>query len=117
MLFRSEQIITCLKEVHNIESAPADKESYRIAYLDKTYDRLKKVRNLVPFANDEFVVVNGKKCRNIFYHQEEVEKAVMAYMPLLPFQLLLDDKKCFCISFHSPQQIHHWQTERDYELF
>lgn len=76
-----EQIVTCLKEVHNIESAPIDKESYRVAYLDKTYGRLKKVRNLVPFANNETVVVNGRKCRNIFYHQEEVEKAVMEYMP------------------------------------
>lgn len=76
-----EQIVSCLKDVHNLETVPADKESYRVAYLDKTYDRLKKVRNLVPFANDKTVVVNGRECRNIFYHQEEVEKAVMAYMP------------------------------------
>lgn len=76
-----EQIVSCLKEVHSLETYPADEQSYRVAYLDKTYDRLKKVRNLVPFADDETVVVNGRVCRNVFYHQEEVEKAVMAYMP------------------------------------
>lgn len=76
-----EQIIGCLKQVHDLGSIPADRESYKVAYLDKTYDRLKKVRNLVPFADDKTVTVNGKICRNIFYHQEEVEKLVMAYCP------------------------------------
>lgn len=75
------QIIDCLKEVHNLESYPVDEKSYRVAYLDKTYDRLKKVRRLVPFANNETVTVNGKVCRNIFYNQEEVEKLVMEYLP------------------------------------
>ena len=74
-----EKIVGCLKEVHALESAPYDERSYRDAYLDKTYDRLKKVRNLVPFANDPTVMVNGKECRNIFYHQEEVERLGMQY--------------------------------------
>lgn len=76
-----ERIISCLKQVHSFETVPYDETSYREAYLGKTYDRLKKVRDLVPFANDPTVVVNGKKCRNIFYHQEEVEKLVMQYAP------------------------------------
>ena len=84
------QIITCLKKVHSLESAPVDVESYHVAYLDKTYDRLKKVRDLVPFANDPVVTVNGKKCRNIFYHEDEVEKLVMQYVPT-EFQLIHGD--------------------------
>lgn len=76
-----EKIVRCLKEVHRLESAPYEEVSYREAYLDKTYDRLKKVRNLVPFANDPTVTVNGKVCRNIFYHQDEVENLVMQYAP------------------------------------
>ena len=35
----------------------------------------------MPFANDEIVIVNGKQCRNIFYHQEELESLVMQYLP------------------------------------
>lgn len=76
-----EKIVNCLKEVHQIESVPYDEISYRDAYLDKTYERLKKVKNLVPFANDSTVIVNGKVCRNIFFHQEEVEKLIMQYVP------------------------------------
>lgn len=76
-----EKIVACLKDVHGLETAPYDEASYRVAYLDKTYDRLKKVRDLVPFANDPTVTVNGKVCRNIFYHQDEVEKLVMQYAP------------------------------------
>lgn len=76
-----EKVIACLKNVHSMESVPYDEESYRDAYLDKTYKRLEKVKELVPFANDPAVTVNGKLCRNIFYHQGEVEKLVMQYAP------------------------------------
>lgn len=76
-----EKIIGCLKDIHKMESVPCDEESYREAYLDKTYDRLKKVRDLVPFANDLTVKINGRVCRNIFYHKEEVERLVMQYIP------------------------------------
>jgi D-arabinose 5-phosphate isomerase GutQ/aminoglycoside phosphotransferase len=85
-----KQLIECLNEVHELGSVPADKDSYKVAYLDKTYDRLKKVRNLVPFANDEIVIINGKSCRNIFYHQEELEAMVMQYLPS-EFKLLHGD--------------------------
>ncbi len=85
-----KQIVDCLKGVHELEAIPSDEASYRNAYLDKTYDRLKKVRHLVPFADDEIVVVNGKECRNIFYHQKEVEKLVMEYFPT-KFKLIHGD--------------------------
>ena len=76
-----EKIISCLKSVHKLGSIPADRDNYYDAYLGKTYARLEKVRRLVPFANQEKVVINGKSCRNIFYHQEEIERLVMQYMP------------------------------------
>lgn len=76
-----KQVVNCLHSVHALEKIPADKESYYEAYIGKTFDRLRKVRYLVPFANDECVVVNGKKCRNVFYHQEKLKEQTMAYMP------------------------------------
>lgn len=75
------QIINCLKEVHNLASIPTDIDSYKIAYLDKTYERLKKVRYLVPFADDKEIMINGRICHNIFYQQEKVKKAIMEYVP------------------------------------
>lgn len=76
-----KQVVNCLKQVHDLETVAADVKSYKTAYLGKTYERLKKVRYLVPFADDKIVTINGRICRNIFYHQEELEKAVMEYMP------------------------------------
>lgn len=85
-----KQIVDCLKSVHNIGEVSCDEISFKDAYLDKTYQRLKKVRFMVPFANEEYVNVNGKKCRNIFYHQEEIEKLVMSYIPA-KFKLIHGD--------------------------
>ena len=76
-----EKIISCLKAVHKLGSIPAERDSYYDAYLGKTYARLEKVRRLVPFADKETVVINGKTCRNIFFHQEKIERMVMQYMP------------------------------------
>ena len=76
-----KKIISCLQEVHKLGSVKVDRESYFDAYIGKTYKRLEKVRNLVPFANDEKITINGRVCRNIFYHKDEVERLVMQYMP------------------------------------
>ena len=76
-----KRIIDSLKQLHSMEEIPADTDSYREAYLEKTFDRLKKVRELVPMANNETVMINGRVCRNIFYHQEELENLVMKYLP------------------------------------
>lgn len=84
------QIIDCLKSVQNLEKVPANKVSLDDAYIGKTKDRLAKVRELVPFANDEYVTVNGRKCRNIFYHWGEVEKIVSSFYPT-EFRLIHGD--------------------------
>lgn len=76
-----EKIVASLKKIHAMEHVPYDEDSYREAYLSKTYRRLEKVRNLVPFANDPIVTINGRECRNIFFHKEEVERLVMQYAP------------------------------------
>ncbi|MCR5530610.1 MAG: NTP transferase domain-containing protein [Lachnospiraceae bacterium] len=76
-----KQIVGCLQAIHELETVPADKTSYRVAYLDKTYDRLKKVRHLVPFADDETIVINGRNCRNVFYNIDEINARVMSYCP------------------------------------
>ncbi|WP_167958639.1 NTP transferase domain-containing protein [Anaerosporobacter faecicola] len=85
-----KQVIDCLHSVQNMETVPSDYESYVEAYITKTYDRLKKVRDLVPFANDEYVTINGRKCRNVFYHQEKLKERVDQYFPK-EFKLLHGD--------------------------
>ena len=76
-----KKIVRCLQDVHKLASVKADTESYFDAYIGKTYKRLEKVRDLVPFANDKTITINGRTCRNIFYCKEECERLVMQYMP------------------------------------
>lgn len=84
------QIIGCLKSVQALESAPSDRESFNEAYIGKTFQRLEKVRNLVPFAGDKYVTVSGRRCRNVFFHREELEQQISKYFPE-KFRLLHGD--------------------------
>lgn len=61
-----------LERIHKIGSIPVDYFSIKEAYLEKTFKRLEKVRNLIPFANERVIIINGKPCRNIFFYKEEV---------------------------------------------
>lgn len=68
------ELVECLRGLHDFGSTPYDDASFQDAYLDKTFARLEKVRGLVPFANDEFITVNGRKCRNVFYCREKLQE-------------------------------------------
>lgn len=75
------QIINCLRSVQALESVPSVQDSFQDAYIGKTVERLKKVRNLVPFANEEYITINGRKCRNVFYHWDELAAIINSYYP------------------------------------
>ena len=75
------KIINGLKQLHNLKMVESSYESYYDNYIGKTFERLEKVRNLIPFADCETVTVNGRVCRNVYFHKEELEHAVMQYFP------------------------------------
>lgn len=75
------QLVDSLKQIHKVETVAADRNSFYEAYIGKTFSRLEKIWNLIPFAQDKEIVVNGKKCRNIRYCRDLVEKLVMQYCP------------------------------------
>ena len=76
-----KRVIDDLKVLHSLDHVPSDKDSYYEAYIGKTKKRLEKIRRLVPFADKETICINGKRCRNIFYYWDEIEKEVMSYFP------------------------------------
>lgn len=74
-----EKIINNLKELHSLGQVPVDYFSINEAYVTKTFDRLNKIRDLVPYADKEIITINGRKCRNVFFYKEEIETIVSKY--------------------------------------
>ncbi len=70
------KIVGALKYLHSLASAPVDETSIDMAYYDKTLDRISKVRNLIPMADQERIVVNGRSCRNVFFHLDELKEKI-----------------------------------------
>lgn len=81
-----QQLVRELHAIHQTETIETDYFSIKEAYFTKTMDRLSKIRDLVPFSKEKEILINGKKCRNIFYHKRELEK-------------LLDELECKHFSF------------------
>lgn len=69
-----ERLVEALERIHALGQIPADSFSMKEAYFRKTMDRLSKIEDLVPFARDREVLINGKWCRNVLFHKRELEK-------------------------------------------
>lgn len=69
-----QELISALKRLHLTDSVAADSFSMKEAFYRKTMKRLDKIRDLVPFARNAVIRVNGKECRNVFFHKRELEQ-------------------------------------------
>lgn len=69
-------LVDILKKLHQSETVLADSFSMKEAYFYKTMKRLSKIENLVPFARERYIRVNGRMCRNIFFYQNKLEYAL-----------------------------------------
>ncbi len=76
-----DKIVACLKKLHEIKTVPADRESLESNYIRKTIDRLKKVQTLIPFASDEYIKINGKRCKNFYFCVDEVANKMREFYP------------------------------------
>lgn len=84
------QLIQCIRSIHALDGCEVDTESYYEAYIGKTFDRLKKVYDLVPFAHNKVININGVTCPNVFFVREALEGIVNKYIPK-EFRLLHGD--------------------------
>lgn len=81
-----QSLVSVLKSIHASETVKADTFSMQEAYFNKTMDRLAMIQDLVPFARDREILVNGRRCRNVFYQKSVLESR-------------LDELKISCGSF------------------
>lgn len=71
-----EKLVVSLQKLHETERVPADTFSIKEAYFFKTLKRLSKIQDLIPFAREKEIIVNGRKCRNVYYYKRALEKAL-----------------------------------------
>lgn len=69
-------LISALKSLHESEKVATDTFSIEEAYFNKTMDRLAKIQDLVPYARNKEILINGRKCRNIYYYKNELRKKI-----------------------------------------
>ena len=68
------KLIQALQGLHEAESVTADSFSIKEAYFCKTIERLDKVEDLIPFARNRYIRINGKNCRNVYFYKRRLEK-------------------------------------------
>ena len=76
------KLIEALKELHDLEpQQPVNIQDVEDNYINKTFDRLSKIEKLVPFADREFIKINGQYYKNVFFNKEELKEAVKSVYP------------------------------------
>ena len=85
-------IFQLLDQLHNLDQSTAHSKTLIEVYLQKTYNRVSSVAQLIPFFDRPTIQVNGRLCRNPFHSQYEnwLSKLVME-IPVNSFVLIHGD--------------------------
>lgn len=77
-----EKVVEAISVLHNlVEPIEVVTKDVIEVYVNKTFSRIEKVKNMIPFARDEYISVNGKICKNVFFLREELVSMVKKIMP------------------------------------
>lgn len=68
------KMVNALNELHQTEFRIPDAFSIDKAYYKKTIERIRLVRDLIPFADRKIIRINGRDCRNVFFCKRELER-------------------------------------------
>ncbi|MBF1259949.1 MAG: NTP transferase domain-containing protein [Lachnoanaerobaculum sp.] len=71
-----DNLISSLEKLHGFTKEEADPYSIMDTYFYKTFTRLDKIRNLVPFALEKTININGKDYKNPFFYREKIKEDV-----------------------------------------
>lgn len=76
-----DSIMNSIDQLHHLKSIESNNLSCEEAYFTKTYERIDRIKDLVPFAHEQYICINGKQCPNIFYFKDQIEKEMKKYFP------------------------------------
>jgi len=80
-----DNLIAALNLMHSYGMRSADTESLHEEYYAKTLRRLDSIKEAIPFSTEEYIIVNGRTCRNVLFFRQ-------AFLKLI-------EKRLFCTEF------------------
>lgn len=86
-----DELVRMLTDLHTMERRPRDVHDLQRVYYTKTFDRLSKVRDLIPFADKERIVVNGMECHNPYFVKDRVRRLIEGLLYDCDFSLIHGD--------------------------
>lgn len=70
------RLVETLDTLHHYEKVNSNYFDLQKDYYQKTLDRIQGIREVIPFTNRQYIMINGKRCKNLFFFEEELEHAV-----------------------------------------
>jgi len=71
-----DRLVDSLQRLHGYESIEKDIFGLQEDYFNKTLKRIQGIRDVIPFTENEYITINGKKCRNVFFFLDELQSKV-----------------------------------------
>lgn len=75
-----DRLTAALDTLHRYDSIPADAWDIYREYFAKTLERLRSIQDVLPFASEETIVINGTPCLNVLRKPHILRKAVMNHL-------------------------------------
>ena len=86
-----KNFVNALLELHSMGGCAVDYYSLKENYYTKTFDRINKVRDMIPFADRREIVINGKATKNIFFYKDQVKLLIEEILYDTKFVLIHGD--------------------------
>ena len=71
-----EKLVDSLNCLHNSKEVETDYFDLFEEYYRKTIRRISSIRSAIPFTENEYIQINGRKCGNIFFNTDLFEQKV-----------------------------------------
>jgi hypothetical protein len=72
----TDNLINAVNKMHEFETIPADKDDLVKEYYTKTIDRLESIKNVIPYANQDYIKINGVMYKNPLHFKHQFKEAV-----------------------------------------
>lgn len=71
-----DRLVASLHRLHGYEKVKNDVFGLQEEYFGKTMKRIQGIRDVIPFTDSEYITINGKSCKNVFYFQNDLQEKI-----------------------------------------